>query len=155
MQPRRRSTIIVVGGALAVASVGYGLGTQADGGTAVAGSDQTMREESRGGAGAAALADKLGVSADKLERAFRDFHESEEGDRRDEFAASLAKALGISQDKVTAAFDKLRPKHEERFESRRDRGDRGRHHAPPLRELAAALGVERADLSNALREMRA
>ena len=118
MQSRRRSTIIVVGGALAVASVGYGLGTQADGGTAVAGSDQTTTEESRGGAppsfarggqppGFEALADKLGVSADKLEGALRDFHQSEEGDRRDDFAASLAKALGISADKVSAAFDKL------------------------------------------------
>ena len=36
MRSKRRSTIIVVGGALAVASAGYGLGTQADDGTAVA-----------------------------------------------------------------------------------------------------------------------
>ena len=129
MRSRRRSTIIVVGGALAVASVGYGLGTQADDGTAVAGGDQTTI---RGGPGRAPpafvrrgqppgfqdLADKLGVEADKLEQAFRDFHQSEEGNRRDDFAASLAKALGISTDKVTAAFDKVHKKHEARFATR-------------------------------------
>ena len=129
MQSRRRSTIIVVGGALAVASVGYGLGTQADDGTAVAGGGQTTSEEDRGGAppafvrrgqppGFQDLADKLGVKADELEQAFRDFHQSEEGNRRDDFAASLAKALGISADKITAAFDKVHSKHEARFAMR-------------------------------------
>jgi transcriptional regulator with XRE-family HTH domain len=129
MQSRRRSTIIVVGGALAVASVGYGLGTQADDGTAVAGSDQTTTEESRSGAppafarggqppGFESLADQLGVSADDLEQALGDFHEREGGDRRNEFAASLAKALEIPADKVTAAFDKLHEKHEARFAAR-------------------------------------
>ena len=218
MQSRRRSTIIVVGGALAVASVGYGLGTQADDGTAIAGSDQTTTEENRsagppafhsGGQppGFRKLADKLGVDADKLAQAFRAFHESEEGDRHDDFAAALAKSLGISQDKVTAAFEKLHKQREARFaarladalnvsadkvqaaldkltngtprrpeqfeqaladelgvkasdvrsalwESRPDRGGRERHDAMPLRQLAAALGVERADLRRALRELR-
>jgi transcriptional regulator with XRE-family HTH domain len=218
MTTRRRSTIIVVGGALAVASVGYGLGTQADDGTAAAGSGQTTSEENRRGGppaflgggqppGFQALADKLGVDADKLAQALRDFHQSEEGNRRDDFAASLAKALGISADKVTAAFDKIHKKHEARFatrlanalnvdadkvqaaldklmngtprppdqfaqaladelgvnvsdvrralfESRPDRGGRHRDHAMPLRQLASALDVSRADLRKALGELR-
>ncbi len=129
MQSRRKSTIIVVGGALAVASVGYGLGTQADDGTAIAGSGQSTSEENRNGGppalapggqppGFQNLADKLGVDADELAQALRDFHQSEEGNRRDDFAASLAKALGISANKVTAAFDKLHQRHEARFAAR-------------------------------------
>jgi transcriptional regulator with XRE-family HTH domain len=219
MHSRRKSTIIVVGGALAVASVGYGLGTQADDGTAVADRGQSTSEENRNGGppafapggqppGFQSLADKLGVDADELGQALRDFRQSEEGNRRDDFAAALAKALGISADKVTAAFDKLHAKHEARFatrladalnvdadkvqaaldklmngtprppdelaqaladelgvdvsevrralfESRPDRGGRERHHAMPLRQLATALGVTRADLRKALSEMRA
>jgi transcriptional regulator with XRE-family HTH domain len=149
MRTRRRSTIIVVGGALAVASVGYGLGTQADGGTAVAGSDQTTTEENRNGGppaflgggqppGFQALADKLGVDADKLAQALRDFHQSEEGNRRDDFAAALAKALGISTDKVTTAFDQLHKKHEARFATR----------------LADALNVDAAKVEAALDKLR-
>ncbi len=129
MRSTRKSTIIVVGGALAVASVGYGLGTQADDGTAIAGSAQTASEDNRGDGpraffergrppGFQPLADKLGVSADELAQAFRDFHESEVGSRRDDFAASLAKALGISTEKVTAGFEKLHAKHETRFATR-------------------------------------
>ena len=219
MRSTRKSTIIVVGGALAVASVGYGLGTQADDGTAVAGSERNSAEEIRGGGppffhdrgqppGFEALADRLGVEADDLAKALRDFHESGAGDRRDEFAASVAKALGISADKVRAAFDSLHEKHEERFaarlanalnvdadkveaaldrlkndtprspgdfaqaladelglevgdvrsalfEIRPERGGRHRDHAMPLRELASALDVSRADLRKALRDMRA
>jgi predicted RecB family endonuclease len=219
MQQRRRTTVIVVGGALAVASVGYGLGTQADDGTAIAGSDQSSDTRARSGSlpafvdrgqppGFQALADKLGVDTDKLAKAFRDFHASEEGDRRDDFAAALAKALAISTDKVTAAFERMHQQHEARFaaqlaaalnvdadkvqaaldklkgdtprppeefaqaladelgvgvtdvrralfEARPDpdrmHGDRGL----PLRQLASALGVSRAELRKALSELRA
>lgn len=145
MQSRRKSTIIVVGGALAVASVGYGLGTQADDGTAIAGSDQTTAEKHRSGAppafvdgrqppGFQNLADKLGVEPAKLAQALRDFHQSDEGNRRDDSAASLAKALGISTDKVTTAFDQLHKKHETRFAAR----------------LADALNVDAAKVEAAL-----
>lgn len=137
MQSKRRTTIIVVGGALAVASVGYGLGTQADDGTAIAGSDQGSETRIRSGSppafaergqppGFQGLAKTLGVDRDELAKAFRDFHESEEGDRRDEFAAALAKALGISTEKVTAAFERMHQQHEARFGAR----------------LAAALNVD-------------
>jgi len=129
MQSRRRTTVIVVGGALAVASVGYGLGTQADDGTAVAGGEQSSRAAAgnsgpprffRGGQppGLQELADRLGVDADKLATAFRDFHASEDSDRRDEFAAALAKALGISTDRVTAVFERMQLQHEGRFAAR-------------------------------------
>jgi transcriptional regulator with XRE-family HTH domain len=218
MQTRRRTTVIVVGGALAVASVGYGLGTQADDGTAVAGGDQSSETKSRSGGelafsvrgqppGFENLADTLGVDADELEQALRDFHESEHGDRRDEFAGALAKALGISSAKVTSALEQLHQRHEARFaarlakalevdadkvqaaldkimddtprpphefeqaladelgvgvtdvrealfESRPEPGRMHRHRAMPLRQLASALGVTRAELRSALRELR-
>src|SRR6185436_9155647 len=48
MRRQRRTTIIVVGGALAIASVGYGLGTQADDGTAIA--DNAAAEQDGNGA---------------------------------------------------------------------------------------------------------
>lgn len=200
-----------------MASVGYGLGTQADDGTAIAGGQTTSEENRLDGPpgfiervrppGFEALADKLGVDADKLARAFRDFHDGQAGDRRDEFAASLAKALGISTEKVTVGFDELRVKHEARlaarlanalnvdadrvrealnklmdgtprppheiaqalaedlgvdvsdvrralFEARPERGRIHRHGALPLRQLASALDVSRADLRKAFRELR-
>jgi transcriptional regulator with XRE-family HTH domain len=211
--------VIVVGGALAVASVGYGLGTQADDGTAVAGGDQSSEGKSRGGGmhafvvrgqppGFENLADTLGVDADELEQALRDFHESERGDRRDEFAATLAKALGISSGKVSSALEQLHQRHEARFgerlakalgvdadkvqaaldkitddgpaplhefeqaladelgvavgdvrkalfESRPEPGRMHRHRdVMPLRQLASALGVTRAELRSALHELR-
>jgi transcriptional regulator with XRE-family HTH domain len=219
MRTRRRSTIIVVGGALAVASVGYGLGTQADDGTAAAQGGQTTAEKSRGTGppaflgggqppGFENLADKLGVDADRLAQALRDFHESEEGNRRDDFAAALGKALGIPAAKVTAAFEGIHKQHEARFaarladalnvdasrvqsaldklmtgtprppgefeqaladelgvdvtdvrralfEGRPDRGGPERHRTMPLRQLASALDVSRAELRKAFRELRA
>lgn len=219
MRTTRRTTVIVAGGALAVASVGYGLGTQVDGGTAAAGGGQTTGEDNRNGTRSAfvhggqppgfqELADKLGVDADELAQAFRDFRESDDGDRRDDFAASLADALGISAGKVTAAFEQLRQRQEARFaarladaldvdadrvqaaldklkdanprspddfaqalagelgvdatdlrralvETRPERGRRHRRPAMPLRQLASALNVSRAELRKALREVRA
>jgi hypothetical protein len=221
MRSNRRTTIIVVGGALAVASVGYGLGTQADDGTAVARDGQSTETRSGNGGpplfferghppGFEDLADTLGIDADELAQALRDFHESEHGERRDEFAASLAKALGISADKVTAAFEQLHERHEARFAVRlanaldvsadevqaaldklkdempqppeeftqaladelgvdmtdvrralsetrfnHGRGHGVRHPAMPLRQLASALDVSRAELRKALRELRA
>lgn len=214
MHSNRRTSIIVVGGALAIASIGYGLGTQADDGTALAG-DRSDRSGAPGlmfergsPPGFDTLADKLGVDADRLEEALRAFHEQEDGDRRDEFASALARALDIPVAKVTAAFDQLRAHHETRFANRlaealgvdtdkvraaldelHDDGDgpvafgdfagdladelgleendvsdalmeirpeRGhvRRHAMPLRQLASALDVSRADLRKALRAIR-
>ena len=229
MRRQRRTTIIVVGGALAIASVGYGLGTQAGDGTAIADNAPTEQDGSgaeRGGAppmpfdrgappGLSQLADKLGVGTTDLTNALRDYHDQHASDRRDEFAAKLAKALGISSDRVQSAFGGLHERHEGRFAARlatalgvdadkvkaaldKLEGDRpaspgdfaqklagelgvdasdvrsalmkirpfggpGRHgpgrahhdHAMPLRPLARALGVSRADLRQAFRELRA
>jgi biotin operon repressor len=220
---RSRTSIIVVGGALAIASVGYGLGTQAGDGNAIADSatlDGGSQERHLGpgpaferGAppGFSALATKLGVDADKLAQAMRDFHESQEGDRRDEFTNKLAKALGISSDKVKSALDGLQQRREDRFAGRladalgvdadkvkaalaklkdngpvpfgdfaqkladelnldvsdvraalikvrpfheERRGGRHRDDAAPLRQLATALGVSRADLRAAFRQLQ-
>jgi transcriptional regulator with XRE-family HTH domain len=200
-----------------VASVGYGLGTQADDGTAVAGGDPSSSADGRPGGrpsfarggqppGFQDLANKLGVDAGKLGQAFRDFRASEQGDRRDEFATALAKALGIPADRVTAAFDRLHQRREARlatslasalnvdadrvqaaldklmrnaprppeefaqaladelnvdvtdvrralFESRAEPGHVHRRPEMPLRQLATALGVSRAELRKAFREL--
>ena len=65
MSAQRRTQIIVVGGALAIASAAYGLGTQAGGGTAVADNNQDNERGARvmlarGPCGPSALADDLG-----------------------------------------------------------------------------------------------
>ena len=171
MRTQGKSTIIVVGGALAIASVGYGLGTQADGGTAVADENGQSGERGarlmieRGGpCGFSGLADELGVDDDKLEQALRDFR-SDHGDGvRADFAKDLADALGISAGKVTAALDQLHQRREQRFEQRFDErqgpgemppppGRMRFHFGVPLRELASELGVSRTDLRKALREV--
>ena len=148
------------------------------------------------------------MNANKLARAFRDFHASEDADRRDEFAAALAKELGISTDKVTGAFEQMHQQREARFaarlgaalnvdadkvqaaldklmggapkppgefaqaladelgvgvtdvrralfEARPDHDRMHRDRGLPLRQLASALGVSRAELRTALRELRA
>jgi hypothetical protein len=169
MHRNRRTTVIVAGGALAVASVSYGLGTQTGDGTAAAGSGDRA-----GGAGVAFercappgfsnLADELGVDAGELRDALLEFHEREHADRRHEFASALAEALGISAERVSAALDELHEKLEARMERRGDRivpapapGAHGGPHVRlllPIRQLASALDVSRADLREALREVR-
>jgi hypothetical protein len=172
MSTQRRTQVIVVGGALAVASAAYGLGTQVGGGTAEA---DNAGNRDRGGArvmiaragpcGFSGLADELGVDESKLEDALRDFRESHGDDLRANFANELADALGISADKVRTALDEVRQRREDRFERRfEDRRGRGDLPAPPgplrfhfgmpIRELAAELGVTRSELRKALRELR-
>ena len=139
MRGQRRTTIIVVGGALAIASVGYGLGTQAGDGTAIA--DNATTEQDGGRAergGLSALANKLGVEQTELMQALRDYHDQHAADRREEFAAKLAKALGISSAKVKSAFDGLHAKHEDRFATK----------------LATALGVDATRVKAALDKLR-
>lgn len=167
MQRNRRTSIIVVGGALAIASIGYGLGTQADDGTAAAGAGSD-RSAARGMAfehgpppGFSDLAGTLGVDADQLANALRDFHEQEHAEHREEFATKLAGALGVPVDRVTAALERAHDRLELRFEARGERGDVGpaerpriRHAWFPLRQLAADLDVTRAELRKALREVR-
>lgn len=167
MQRNRRTSIIVVGGALAIASIGYGLGTQADDGTAVAegGSDRNgapgLMFERGSPPGFDNLAETLGVDATELRDALMDFHEQEHAEHREDFAAKLASALDLPVAKVSAALEKVHDRLEPRFEARGERGDvrpaerpHIRHAWFPLRRLAAELDVSRADLRQALREAR-
>lgn len=139
-------------GAVALASAAYGVGTQAGGGTATAENGVPRDGAPPGGCerglrffGLGPLAEELGVDADELRQALDDFHEQNEGDRRDAFAAALADALGKSSEEVEAALDEVHPGGD---------GMRHGHHAAPLRGLARALDVTRAELREALREVR-
>jgi len=166
MRSQRRTSVIVVGGALAIASGAYGLGTQADDGTAVAENSQNGQRGERilfargAPCGFSGLADKLGVDENKLDQAFRDFRSEDKDDVRVDFAEDLAAALGISTDKVTAALEKLHTRREQRFERRVGPSDMppppggmSFHFGMPLRQLASELGVTRSDLRDALREV--
>jgi hypothetical protein len=170
MQRNKRTSVIVVGGALAIASVGYGLGTQADDGTAVAGSSGDRNGSAglmfeRGAPpGFDKLADALGANESELRQALVDFHEQERPDRHDQLAAALAKALDKPAGDVTAALEKIHDQLRARFERRGERpdppkppGDRGhvrRHIAFPIQQLASALDVTKAELRAAFREIR-
>ena len=165
MPTQRRTSIIVAGGALAVASVAYGLGTQANDGTAVADSQNGERGarvalERGGPCGFSGLADELGIDETKLEQALRDFRSSRDDGMRAGFAADLADALGISEDKVSSALGKLHQQREDRFDDHmgpRDLppppGGARFGFGPPLRGLAKELGVTRSELRKALREV--
>jgi biotin operon repressor len=143
--------VIVVGGALAIASVGYGLGTQADDGTAIADNqaEQDGGPQDRGGRpllpfergappGFSDLAGRLGVGTTQLMRALRDFHDQHDADRRAELEKALADALGVSRQKVEDAFAGLHHRREDRFAAR----------------LAGALGVDVADVKAALEKLK-
>ena len=163
MTTQRRTQVIVVGGALALASAAYGLGTQTGGGTAVADNNSDGERGgrmlmARGPCGFEGLADELGVDEAKLEAAMRDFREEHADATRDGFAQDLADALGISEDKVRAALDKLGRRREFRFEERRGPADLPPpgmrfHFGPPLRGLASELGITRSELRDALDEI--
>jgi transcriptional regulator with XRE-family HTH domain len=169
MQPKRRTTALVLTGAVGLASAAYGLGSQSGDGSAAAGSADDR--EGRGGAialrhgappFAGDLADALGVNASELRQALRAFHEREHTDRRAEFAAALAKALDVPEDRVTAGLDEFHANLDARMEGRREafrEGGPPPHRGPhrialPLRQLASALDVSRAELREALREIR-
>jgi hypothetical protein len=151
---KKAATAAVLAGAVALASAAYGIGTQTGDGTAEAARDGTA-EAARDGRVPAGphlfmrfdgLADELGVDADELEDAMRDFHEQEEGELRDAFASALAEALGKPVDDVKAALDEVGP------------GEGRRPGCAPhvsLRRLAAELDVTRGELRKALRETRA
>jgi transcriptional regulator with XRE-family HTH domain len=213
MRTPHKATALVLAGAVGLASAAYGIGTQTSDGTATAGSERgtAARDfDHPAPPGFNDLADKLGVNADKLAQALRDFHEQNESEQRTELSKALADALGISVDKVNEAFAQIEDAHKSRFAARLatalgleaakvkaaldkvatdkpdgpgafeealadqlgvsadklrdalwslrpDPGARrhGRHPAAPLRQLASALDVTRAELRKALREVRA
>ena len=154
MNSRKAATAAVLAGGVALASAAYGIGTQTGDGNAEAARDgtaQAARDGDRPDGPAFfmrfdGLADELGVDADELEDALRDFHEQERGELRDAFASALAEALGKPVDEVRAALDVVGP------------GEGMRPGCAPhvsLRRLAGELGVTRGELRDALRETRA
>jgi hypothetical protein len=154
MRTSRAAMIAVLAGAVALASAAYGIGTQADDGTAAARGDRAERDRGERGdwgfgppeALFGDLAGELGVDADELRDALEDFHRQRADEPRNEFSAALAKALGKPVDDVEAALEEAEP------------GDRRRGPCGPgvsLRRLATALDVTQAELREALREVRA
>ena len=162
----KQTTALALAGAVALASGAYALGTQADGGNAAAAKGDNARPALAGGPGGPGfghgfrggpghrfgggpggpfldgLADRLGVSEDKLQAALEDLRT----DARDQFAAELAAALGIDKAKVTAALDKARP---DRPHVRRPRAPRAF-----ARALAKELGISTAKVRAALADGR-
>jgi hypothetical protein len=122
---------------------------------------------------AAALADALGKSADDVGAALEQLAE----DKQDRFARQLAGELGVEADKVRSALDDLsddppvKPfgfaaalaaklgvdasQVEDALRALRPKLPLHKHHGrEPLRQLADALDVTRAELRKALRELR-
>jgi hypothetical protein len=148
MRTPRRSTALILTGAVVLASGAYAIGTQAGGGSADArdGDSDARRFTFGPGERFADLADALGVDQDELRNALEDFGRQHMSERRDAFAAALAGALGKSTDEVQRALDSA-PK-------RRQDGCVGPGRlGPGLRELASALDVTPAELRNALRQV--
>jgi hypothetical protein len=119
------------------------------------------------------LADALGKPADEVRAALDGLAEQ----KQDRFARQLATELGIDADEVKAALDELRADRpakpfgftaalaaklgvdaaevEDALRALRPKQPLHRHHGrEPLRELAQALDVTRAELRKALRELR-
>ena len=151
---------------MALASAGFAIGSQSGGGSADArGGDRPADDRIvhlRGGPpGFESLAERLGVSEEKLRDALDALRPT--GDPGEQLAAALARSLGIEQAKVEAALTKLRSQHARRHEAREERsgppgpGRRGcvvrALHGPggPLGgDLARELGVDADKLRDAL-----
>ena len=164
---------MALAGGVALASAGFAIGSQSGDGSADArGGDRPARDRvihfRAGPPGFGSLADRLGVSEQKLGEALEALRPK--GDPGDELAAALAKSLGVEQAKVEAALTRLHARHERRHGVRHERsgpsgpGRRGHvmpaphpgpggPHGPagPLGdELARELGVDAEELHDAL-----
>jgi hypothetical protein len=144
MRSTKKTTAIVLAGAVGISSVAYGIGTQVGGGSSVAAADKQAETSNKAGAqrdfvppGLDDLANELGVDADALDKALRDFHDQEHADMRSAFATALADALGKSTDDVQAALDSLENEHKARFAT----------------QLAKALGVDADKVTTALEQL--
>lgn len=140
MRSPKKTTAIVLAGAVGLSSVAYGIGTQADGGSSAAAGNNTAGNNGAAQRGVAppGFAQELGVDADALRDALRDFHEREHSDMRSAFAASLGEALGKPAAEVQTAFDALESERKTRLAA----------------QLADALGVDAAKVATALEELK-
>lgn len=146
MKNNKAATAAVLAGAVALASAAYGIGTQSGDGTAEAARDGQAGPEPQLFMRFDGLADELGVDADELEDAMRDFKQQQQGEIRDSFASALAEALDKPVDEVQAALDEVGPSEGKRP---------GCAPHVSLRRLAAELDVTRGELREALGEARA
>lgn len=126
MRNPKQKTAIVLTGAVALASGAYALGSQTDG-SAVAAGDRPPGYFHGGpgpgqGFGLDGLADRLGVDEDKLRDALEDVRGNlpDPHELHDDFAEELADELGTTEAKVQAALERIRKRHEQAFEDRRD-----------------------------------
>ena len=148
---RRKTTVVAVAGAVALASGAYALGSQTGDGSAEAA--RTARGEVAFGHGFGpgrpgdpglrpgfdALADRLGVDEDELRKAIEDIASA----RKDDLAQRLAEALGVERAKVEQALENARPdrphmRRPERFAA----------------ALAKELGLSTEKVQNALEKRR-
>ena len=134
------ATALVLVGAVGLASAAYGIGSATGGGSATA-EPETPAVERDFHIGPPPifddLADELGVDADELAEAMRDFTEQERGELRVDLASELAKELGRTADEVREAFDGIMDGHKIRFDER----------------LAKELGVDVGRLRDALEQV--
>jgi hypothetical protein len=173
MRTPRRTTVIILAGAVALASGAYAIGTQVGGGSAAAGDSDAGARSFGPGEPFDDLADALGVDAAELREALADFGGQHRVERRDEFAAALADALGKSTEEVERALeerhDAARTAFAKRLAAALDRDaadvqaaldkvmDRAKRDGPRppgefLDDLASELGVSADRLEDALRE---
>ena len=163
MTNRMKTTTAVLGGAVALASAAYAIGSQSGDGSATAASAAASGGSGAGapaiafreahfrggpggpggprGAGLADLAEDLGVSAAKLRAALekvRTAQDDDKTDKRDAVAAALAKALGKSTADVTKAMETVREQREDAFAA----------------ALAKSLGIDQAKVESALEAER-
>jgi transposase-like protein len=137
--PNKKTTAIVLAGAVGLSSVAYGIGTQAgDGSSAAAAGQNAGALRGFAAPGLAGLAKELGVEADALHDALRDYHEQKHAEMRSAFTAALAEALGKPAEEVQEALESLENQRKARFAAR----------------LAQALGVEADDLTKALEGLK-
>jgi hypothetical protein len=118
MNPRFRKVAVFGSAAALATAVGVGVASQGnDTASSQAAASQNAGmpggQGARGGMDVSVLAEKLGVSTDKLQAAMEAARSSAGSAAQpggmDTMAAALAKELGLSTDKVTAALEALRP----------------------------------------------
>src|SRR5215211_5610717 len=141
MRTPRRTTAIILTGAVVLASGAYAIGTQAGGGSADARDSRAGAPPFPPGEPFDALADALGKSTEEVEKALEQRHEAEQS----AFAKRLAAALDLDPADVEAALEKVM-----------DGAGRGGPQPPGdfIDDLVSELGVSTDRLEDALREVR-